>query len=238
MKKGVILCGGEGTRLRPLTQITNKHLLPIFDKPMVLYPLETLKSLFIRDILLISGGEHIGKFTEFLGDGSNYGVSLTYRVQQKAGGIAEALGLAKDFVNGEPVVVILGDNIFDDSNFFKLIPSEDLEANKAHVFVKEVEDPERFGVLNPDGTIEEKPKKPKSNKAITGIYIYPPEVFRIIPGLKPSARGELEITHVNNEFIRQNKLVVHELSGFWSDAGTADSLLRAANWAKGKKVTT
>lgn len=232
MKKGIILCGGEGTRLRPLTSITNKHLLPVYNKPMCLYPLETLKSLYIRDILLVSGGEYIGSFTEFLGDGSKYGVNLTYKVQEEAGGIAEALGLAKDFANGEPVVVILGDNVFDNKNFFQMIPSEDLEPSKAHIFVKEVEDPERFGVLNPDGSIEEKPKKPKSNKAVTGIYIYPPEVFDIIPTLERSARGETEISEVNNEFIQRGLMEVHEILGFWSDTGTHDSLLKSAIWAQ------
>lgn len=235
MLKGILLCGGNGTRLRPLTYVQNKHLLPVFNKPMVLYPLETLKSLFIKDILIVSGGEHIGKFTEFLGDGSDYNVNLTYRVQKNAGGIAEALGLAKDFAGGDPVVVILGDNIFDNTEFTQMIPGVDLDLNKAHVFVKEVENPDRFGVLNPDGSIEEKPKIPKSNKAITGIYIYPNQVFDIIPTLKPSARGELEITDINNEFIRLDMMDNHELKGFWSDAGLFDSLLKSSIWASEQK---
>ena len=232
MKKGIVLAGGRGTRLLPWTKNLNKHAALVYDKPMVLYPLETLKSLFIRDILLVSGGNHIGWFTEFLGDGHEYGVNLTYKVQEEAGGIAEALGLARDFVGDEPVVVILGDNVFDNNNFFQIIPSEDLDPKKAHIFVKEVDDPERFGVLNPDGSIEEKPKEPKSNKAITGIYIYPPSVFDIVSTLKPSDRGELEISHVNNEFIRRGQMEVHEITGFWSDAGQFDSLLKSALWAQ------
>ena len=251
MKKGIILCGGEGTRLRPLTSITNKHLLPIYDKPMVLYPLETLKTLGIKDILLVSGGEHIGRFTEFLGDGRDFGVNLTYRVQRDAGGIAEALGLAKDFANGESVAVILGDNIFDNGEILKRILYHDgtmevLNDGRTRLFVKKVEDASRFGVLI-DGMKEvmpevgwkivEKPKGMKEGEAVTGLYIYPNKVFDIIPTLKPSARGELEVTDINNYFLSRptNSSVVYRLEGFWSDAGTFESLLKSSNWAA--KVT-
>ena len=246
MKKGIILCGGEGTRLRPLTQITNKHLLPVWDKPMVLYPLETLKTLGIKDILLVSGGEHIGRFTEFLGDGADFGVNLTYRVQRNAGGIAEALGLAKDFAAGESVAVILGDNIFDNDSILKRFPPdgglEGLEDGRMRLFVKKVNDAHRFGVLlyseedkNPNTTgwkIVEKPKGMIEGEAVTGLYVYPNKVFDVVPKLKPSARGELEITDINNYFLSQgNNSVVYRLDGFWSDAGTFESLLRSSLWA-------
>jgi glucose-1-phosphate thymidylyltransferase len=218
--RGVILAGGNGTRLRPLTLLTNKHLLPIYNKPMVLYPVETLKQMGIKDILLISGGENIGHFADFLGDGSDYGVNLTYRVQKEAGGIAQALALAEDFV-GETFVVILGDNIFS--------PAPRLDT-KGFV-LKEVSDPERFGVYY-EGTIVEKPKDPKSNLAVTGIYHYGKEIFDYIKLLKPSARGELEVTDLNNWCLKQGGYAVYNYDGFWSDAGTFDSLLRSANHIK------
>lgn len=235
--KGIILAGGSGTRLKPLTEIINKHLLPIYNKPMILYPLETLKALGIKDILIVSGGEHIGKFTDFLGDGSKYNVNLTYKVQQKAGGIAEALGLAESFINGEYCVVILGDNIFDNTQITAIIPECDLDFTKSYVFLKDVHDPQRFGVPIFDSSekitkIEEKPINPKSSFAVTGLYCYPPEVFDVVKTLKPSARGELEISDVNNYFIDKGDLEYIKLTGFWSDSGTFDSLLSAANWVK------
>jgi glucose-1-phosphate thymidylyltransferase len=234
--KGIILAGGNGTRLRPLTLLLNKHLLPVYDKPMILYPIETLKSLGISDVLLVSGGEHIGKFTDFLGDGSEFDINLTYRVQKDAGGIAQALGLAKDFAASDDVVVILGDNIFD--NRFVSIP-QDRKPGEAVLYGKKVPDSNRFGVIEiaKNGTlrgIKEKPKNPKSNIAVTGLYVYPSDVFEVIPHLKPSARGELEITDINNQYIKEKRCVLKFVSGFWSDAGTFDSLFKSYNWAKEK----
>ena len=234
--KGVILAGGGGTRLKPLTGIMNKHLLPVYNKPMILYPLETLKALGIKDIMIVSGGDHIGWFTDFLGDGSKYNVNLTYRVQRRAGGIAEALGLAKDFVGNDYCVVILGDNIFDNTQITQIIPEFDLDMTKACVFLKDVPDPQRFGVPVFEGEkivkIEEKPTYPRSSYAVTGLYCYPPEVFNVVPTLTPSARGELEITDINNYFIEKASMNCVKLTGFWSDSGTFDSLLSAANWVQ------
>ena len=239
--KGVILAGGNGMRLRPLTLVANKHLLPIYDKPMISYPLETLKKLSIYDIMIISGGEHIGVFAEYLGDGSDFGVHLTYKVQKGAGGIAQALGLAENFANRENIAVILGDNIFENSAIE--IPRDYYTVeniNNAILFAKEVKDPERFGVINfnADGTIdgiEEKPEKPKSNLAVMGLYIYPSNVFEIVKTLKPSKRGELEITDVNNAYVKDKKCQVQIFKGFWSDAGTFDSMLNSSNWIKNSK---
>jgi len=217
--RGVILAGGNGTRLRPLTYLLNKHLLPVYNKPMILYPLETLKALGITEILLVTGGEHMGDFAEFLGDGREYGVNLTYRVQKEAGGIAEALGLAESFVN-EQFAVILGDNIFE---YAPNIPE------RCGLVLKEMEDPERFGVFA-ENQIEEKPKKPKSNLIVTGLYFYTPEVFHFIRTLKPSKRGELEITDLNNWCLEYLDMTYHIYDGFWSDAGTFDSLLKSSIW--------
>ena len=232
--KGIILAGGKGTRLLPATRVMNKHMVPILNQPMILYPLATLRSLGIEDILIVSGGNHIGDFAEFLGDGSEFGVSLTYRVQMEAGGIAQALGLAEDFARGEEVAVILGDNVFADvaQDFIK-----DREPWKANIFVKEVENPQRFGVLNSkDGRmwIEEKPTNPQSNDAVTGLYIYPANVFEVIPTLKASARGELEITDVNNHYIDKGEMIATKVNGFWSDAGTPESLAEVTKWAYGR----
>lgn len=238
--KGVLLCGGEGTRLMPLTAIANKSLLPIYNKPMVMYPLETLKALGIKDIMIITGGNKVGSFADFLGDGSKYGVNLTYRVQEKAGGIAQALGLAKDFAGKDSIAVILGDNIFNNKALNRKLP-DGVGKDKAMLFFCEVKDPSRFGVpvfkgpASYDGkliAIEEKPKVPKSNLAVTGLYIYPSNVFDIIPKLKPSKRGELEISDVNNWYVKKGKCDFQWFSGFWSDAGTFDSLLASANWIK------
>ena len=242
--KGIILAGGNGTRLRPLTYVTNKHLLPIYNKPMILYPLETLKMLGIKDILIVSGGEHIGWFTEFLGDGSVYNVNLTYRVQMEAGGIAEALGLARDFVGSDSATVILGDNIFDNYQISQIIPDVDLKEGRACIFLKKVPDPQRFGVPEFAGVegedwstlrisrIVEKPATPPSEYAVTGLYHYPNIVFDVVKGLKPSDRGELEITDVNNYFVENGIMDFLRLDGYWSDAGTFDSLLASANWVK------
>ncbi len=225
--RGIILAGGNGTRLRPLTYVANKHLLPVYDKPMILYPLATLKELGIKDILIISGGEHIGTFMEFLGNGEEYGVSLTYRIQKEAGGIAQALGLAEEYVGKEQFAVILGDNIFE---FAPRIPPH------CGLVLKEVNDPQRFGVYQ-DYKIVEKPSRPTSNLAVTGLYFYTPEVFDYIKTLTPSARGELEITDVNNWCLENLNIATLNFDGFWSDAGTFDSLLKSANWAKQRGIS-
>ena len=226
--KGVILAGGSGTRLRPLTLVTNKHLLPVFDMPMRMYPIESLKGIGIKDICIITGGEYIADFMRFLGSGSKFGVTLTYKIQDDPKGIADALLQAKDFFSNEKVVVILGDNIFEKIN----VPKYALEDNNAYVFIKKVKNPKRFGVPVFNNKkiikIEEKPKKPKSNFAVTGFYIYPNDVFDHITTLKPSKRGELEITDVSNWYILKGKLNTIKVGGFWSDAGTFESLLTAA----------
>lgn len=226
--KGVVLAGGEGKRLRPLTSVTNKHLLPVFDRPMILHPIETLKSLGINDICLVTGGENIGDFMKFLGSGTSYGINLTYKIQDGPLGIAHSLLQAQDFFKDEKVVVILGDNIFEKVE----IPAEATKDENAYIFLKQVKNPQRFGVPVFDGNknvidIEEKPANPKSEYAVTGLYIYPENVFEFIKTLKPSDRGELEITDVNNWYIKQNKLKSIVLDGFWSDAGTFESLFRA-----------
>jgi len=226
--KGVILAGGTGSRMYPLTKVTNKHLLPVYDKPMIFYPLQTLINAGIREIMIISGRGHAGHFLELLGSGIEFGVQLTYEIQEKAGGIAEALGLAENWVDDDPVVVILGDNIFQDS----IHTDVDSFLNGAKIFLKEVPDAKRFGVAEIDGdrviSIEEKPKKPKSRFAVTGLYLYDSDVFSVIRTLKPSGRGELEITDVNNAYIERGEMQFSILKGFWSDAGTFDSLLRAS----------
>ena len=229
--KGVILAGGLGTRLLPLTRITNKHLLPVYNKPMILYPLETLKKSGVTDIMIVCGKEHAGHFMNFLGSGEEYGVKLSYALQDKNnGGIADALRYAENFSDGDNIAVILGDNIFEQD--FK----KELSAFKtgAMVFFKEMEYTKRFGVpvLNEKKQvvrIEEKPKVPKSNLAQTGLYVYDKNIFSIIRKLKPSARGELEITDANNIYIKNKKLSYAIISGLWSDAGTFESLLTVSN---------
>jgi glucose-1-phosphate thymidylyltransferase len=230
--KGVILAGGTGSRLYPLTKVTNKHLLPVYDKPMIYYPMETLINAGIKDIMIVSGRGHAGHFLELLGSGVEHGVHFTYEIQEKAGGIAQALSLARDFVDGDSVTVILGDNIFQDN------VKEDV-ANfngGAKIFLKEVPDAHRFGVAELKGKkvmgIEEKPKEPKSNFAVTGLYIYDSDVFDAIKTLKPSGRGELEITDVNNYYVNKGVMEYKALEGFWSDAGTFESLLRAGMLVK------
>jgi len=226
--KGVILAGGTGSRMYPLTKVTNKHLLPVYDKPMIFYPLQTLVNAGIREIMIVSGRGHAGHFLELLGSGIEFGVQLTYEIQEKAGGIAEALGLAESWADEDPVAVILGDNIFQDS-----IQSDATSFQKgAKIFLKDVPDAQRFGVAEINGdrviSIEEKPKKPKSRYAVTGLYLYDSDVFSVIRTLKPSGRGELEITDVNNAYIERGEMQFSFLKGFWSDAGTFDSLLRAS----------
>lgn len=241
---GVILAGGNGTRLRPATLIQNKHLLPLVNQPMVLFPLHTLLKMGITDICIVAGGEHLGKFAEFLGDGSKFGATITYKVQESAGGIAQALGLTKSFVGDRGVVTILGDNIFEmNEELWEGIKISDLR--KAQVFLKKIPgDNKRFGVpeLNKDGDvigIEEKPETPKSDYAVTGLYYYPNDVFDIIGTLKPSDRGELEITDVNNCYIEQGRLIAAKLDNiFWTDCGTPESLRETVNWLSGSTYGT
>ncbi len=230
--KGIILAGGRATRLMPVTKVTNKHLLPVYDQPMIYYPLKTLIEAGVKDILIISGAEHAGHFLNLLGSGTELGVELTYRVQDQAGGIAHALALAERFVGDDHVAVILGDNIFsDNATVGKAIKEFSKEEKGARVFLKKVNDAERFGVAEVKGAkiagIQEKPKKPKSNLAVTGLYLYDKQVFDVIRTLKPSGRGELEITDVNNFYIKQKTMGYQVLKGDWTDAGTFPSLLRA-----------
>jgi len=227
--KGVILAGGEGTRLKPLTLVTNKHLLPVFDRPMIIHPLETLKQIGVNDICIVTGGEYIADFMRFLGSGEKFGVKLTYKVQDKPLGIAHALFQAKDFFNKEKVIAIVGDNVFEKVT----LPKEVLEDDNGYIFIKDVQNPQRFGVpvFDRNGnliTIEEKPKEPKSNYAQTGLFIYPNDVFEFIRTLKPSARNELEITDVNNWYVKQKRMKAIKVDGFWSDAGTFESLLKSS----------
>jgi glucose-1-phosphate thymidylyltransferase len=233
--KGIILAGGTGSRLYPLTKVTNKHLLPVYDKPMIYYPLQTLMDAGIKDIMIVSGRGHAGHFLELLGSGADVGVHFTFEIQEQAGGIAQALGLAEDFADNEDVAVILGDNIFQD-NVCKALESF---KSGARIFLKEVPDAKRFGVAEIKGnkiiSIEEKPALPKSNLAVTGLYIYDTNVFEIIRTLKPSGRGELEITDVNNEYIRLGEMDFSMLQGYWSDAGTFESLFRASELVRNMK---
>ena len=228
--KGVVLAGGTGSRLMPLTKVTNKHLLPIGRKPMVYYPIEKLTSIGVEEILVVTGIEHMGDVVSLLGSGSYFGCRFTYKVQDEAGGIAQALGLAENFSNGLPLIVILGDNIFQAS----LKPyAEKFVAQKsgARILLKRVPNPQRFGVAEISAGkvigIEEKPARPKSDYAVTGIYFYDAAVFDIIRTLKPSARGELEITHVNQVYIDKQQLACDILEGWWTDAGTFESFVKA-----------
>jgi len=234
--KGVILAGGLGTRLFPLTKITNKHLLPVFDRPMIHYPIEALVKAGITDIMVVTGGRKSGDFLSLLGNGSDFGRKhINYTYQQGEGGIAEALGLCEHWAAGEPVCVILGDNLIE-KNVVKAAADfkEQLASGGgAKIMLKQVHDPERFGVAELDGDsvtgIVEKPKEPKSDLAVIGIYMYDARVFDIIKTLKPSDRGELEITDVNNWYIADGSMTYEVLEGWWTDAGTFESLLRASN---------
>ena len=232
--KGIILAGGYGTRLLPCTKVTNKHLLPVYDKPMILYPLETLIAAGIKDIMIVSGTGHAGHFLELLGSGKDMGIRLSYAVQEKAGGIAEALGLCEDFADNDKIAVVLGDNIFTDQEQIKKAVADFINQEKgAKILIKEVPDPKRFGVAELDGdrvvSIIEKPEDPKSNYAVTGFYCYDKEVWNIIKTLKPSGRGELEITDVNNYYLATSILTYEMYKDEWTDAGTFESLLRASN---------
>jgi glucose-1-phosphate thymidylyltransferase len=229
--KGVVLAGGTGSRLNPLTKVTNKHLLPIYDKPMVYYPIQTLVNAGIEEILLVTGGKNAGEFLRLLGNGRDFGLRhLNYSYQEGEGGIAEALGLAEYFAGGESICVVLGDNIIE-GNIRQAAEGFERQKNGAKILLKEVPDANRFGVAELSGDrvlgIEEKPKAPKSNYAVIGIYLYDATVFEKIHRLKPSGRGELEITDVNNFYVDEGTLTYDVLNGWWTDAGTFDSLLRA-----------
>lgn len=226
--KGVILAGGLGTRLHPLTKVTNKHLLPVYDKPMIYYPIQALVNAGIRDILLVTGGNSAGDFLKLLGNGQEFGLQhLNYTYQEGEGGIAAALRLAEYFANRGPICVVLGDNIIE-KNIIAATRAYEKQGGGAKILLKEVKDPQRFGVAVLEGDrlvkIEEKPKEPKSPYITTGIYFYDHEVFDIIRTLKPSARGELEITDVNNAYLDRGRLTWDILDGWWTDAGTFESL--------------
>jgi glucose-1-phosphate thymidylyltransferase len=228
--KGVILAGGTGSRLMPLTKVTNKHLLPVGQKPMIYYPIEKLTSIGIEQILIVTGVEHMGDVVSLLGSGKDFGCRFTYKVQDEAGGIAQALALAEDFAHGFPLAVILGDNIFE-ADLKEYAEKFISQKTGARLLLKQVQNPRRFGVaevLNGKViNIEEKPKEPKSDYAVTGIYFYDASVFDIIRTLTPSARGELEISHVNNAYIAKGQLAYDILDGWWTDAGTFESLNKA-----------
>lgn len=222
--KGVVLAGGTGSRLYPLTKVTNKHLLPVGNKPMIYHPIEKLIEVGIEEILIVTGTDHMGDVVNLLGSGKDFGCRFTYKVQDEAGGIAQALGLAENFAGSDPVVVILGDNIFQHSLKEAV---ENYDGTGAQILIQEVHDPQRYGVAELEGnrvvSIEEKPEAPKSNYAVTGIYFYDSNVFECIKTLKPSGRGELEITDVNNFYIRNNAMSSSVLTGWWTDAGTPNS---------------
>jgi glucose-1-phosphate thymidylyltransferase len=231
--KGVVLAGGTGSRLSPLTRVTNKHLLPIYDKPMVYYPIQTLVNAGIHEILVVTGGKNAGDFLRLLGNGREFGLKhINYTYQEGEGGIAEALGLAEYFAAGESICVVLGDNIIE-NNICSAVKDFEKQKEGAKILLKEVSDAQRFGVAEIRGDrvigIEEKPKRPKSNYAVIGIYLYDASVFEKIRRLKPSGRGELEITDVNNFYIEDNALSYEILDGWWTDAGTFESLLHANN---------
>ena len=234
--KGVILAGGLGSRLRPLTHVTNKHLLPVYDKPMIYYPIECLLNAGIADILIVTGGEHAGDFLKLLKNGKDLGVRhLEYAYQEGEGGIADALKLAEDFADGDKICVILGDNIIE-KNIRRAAGDFFTQRSGAKILLKEVDDPERFGVVRFEGEgddrrvaeIIEKPADPPSNCAVVGVYFYDADVFKVCKSLKPSGRGELEITDVNNYYLQRGDLTHEIIDGWWTDAGTFESLFRAA----------
>ncbi|PZR56015.1 MAG: spore coat protein [Candidatus Meridianibacter frigidus] len=231
--KGIILAGGLGTRLHPLTKVTNKHLLPVYDKPMIYYPIETLCKAGIKDIMIVTGGNSAGSFLQLLGNGRAFGLQdIFYTYQEGEGGIADALRLCEHFSEGQRIVVILGDNIIQD-DIVPYVRKFEEQPSGARLLLKEVPDPQRFGVPELDGerivNIEEKPTQPKSSYAVTGIYMYDARVFEFAKGLKPSARGELEITDVNNAYIQSGDLYYDILRGWWTDAGQFESLQLATN---------
>jgi glucose-1-phosphate thymidylyltransferase len=238
--KGVVLAGGKGSRLSPLTKITNKHLLPVYDKPMIYYPIQTLVDAGIRDILIVTGGSNAGDFLRLLANGKEFGLThLDFTYQEGEGGIADALNLAHHFADGQKLCVVLGDNIIE-KPIKDAVDAFRRQDCGARILLKEVEDAERFGVAEiEDGRIvgiEEKPAKPKSRFAVTGIYMYDESVFEKINTLEPSGRGELEITDVNNAYIREGTMQFSHLDGWWTDAGTFESLLRACNMVAQSRV--
>ena len=231
--KGVILAGGLGSRLYPLTKITNKHLLPVHDQPMIYYPIKTLINAGIQDIMIVTGGNAAGDFLRLLGNGKAFGLKhLNYTYQEGEGGIADALSLVEHFAEDKPICVVLGDNLIE-KNIRGAADEYRKQGGGAKILLKQVPDPQRFGVPELDGDrvvrIEEKPSEPKSDYAVTGIYFYDPSVFEIIKTLVPSGRGELEITDVNNHYIDRGEMTWNQLDGWWTDAGTFESLLRASN---------
>ena len=231
--KGVVLAGGLGSRLYPLTKITNKHLLPVFDKPMIYYPIQCLVNAGITEIMVVTGGNYAGHFLQLLRNGSDFGLRrLGYAYQEGEGGIADALKLAEEFADGDSICVVLGDNIIE-GNIKKAADDFAAQGGGAKIMLKEVHDPHRFGVATvaADGKVEkivEKPKDPETNLAVIGIYMYDADVFNICRELKPSDRGELEITDVNNEYVRRGNLTCEVLDGWWTDAGTFESLYRSS----------
>ncbi|TES93122.1 MAG: spore coat protein [Candidatus Cloacimonadota bacterium] len=239
--KGLILCGGLGTRLSPLTKITNKHLLPVYGKPMVYYPISTLIDAGIEDIMIVTGGNNAGDFLRLLGNGSEFGLKhLNYTFQEKEGGIAEAVGLAEHFIGDSQFTVILGDNILDGS-IKKAVKAFKKQKEGAKVFLKEVEDPGQYGVATIEGEriveIAEKPENPKSNFAVIGVYMYDSKVFDIVKKLAPSGRGELEITDVNNAYIKKEQMTYEIFTGWWGDAGASvDALFKANEFIREKKI--
>ncbi|MCK5023163.1 MAG: NTP transferase domain-containing protein [Candidatus Aenigmarchaeota archaeon] len=236
--KGVLLAGGTGSRLFPLTKVTNKHLLPVYNKPMIYYPIKTLVDADIKEILIITGPEHAGDFLKLLGSGKEFGVRLTYELQDEAGGIAQALSLAEPFVDNDKCIVILGDNIFED-DIKKFVKAFEKQENGARIFLKRVKTPERFGVVEiKNGKVvymEEKPKNPKTNISAVGLYMYDNTVFEKVKRLKPSGRGELEINDVNLSYMKEGNLKYNFLRGFWTDAGTFPSLFKASQLVKKKE---
>ncbi len=228
--KGVILAGGKGTRMLPLTKVTNKHLLPIYNEPMIYYPIKTLAAAGVKDILIVVGGESIGEFLRLLSNGSEFGVNLTYRVQDGSGGIPSALSLAKEFADNEKVMVVLGDNIMDESLKDEVSKFE-RGSSGAHIFVKEVHDPQRYGVVELKGgkvvAIHEKPANPPSNLCVTGVYLFDSNVFDVISMIKPSKRGETEIVDVLSQYLKAGKLSWSKLKDYWTDAGTLESWFEA-----------
>jgi glucose-1-phosphate thymidylyltransferase len=234
--KGVLICGGTGTRLKPLTDVTNKSLLPVYDRPLIEYPLDIMRKAGIREIAIVTGSENMGQITDYLGSGAKMGCSFAYKVQDTPAGIAQALGLAEEFAAGDDCCVILGDNVF----FGDIAPVIHDFKGGAHLFLKELPDCQRFGVATLDGkkvtSIEEKPLKPKSNYAVTGCYVYDARCFEIIRNLKPSARGELEITDVSKWFVEQGEAQATILHDEWIDAGTFESLFRASELVRQRKL--
>lgn len=231
--KGVILSGGKGTRLFPLTKVINKNILPIYDKPLIYYPIFTLRDAGIKEILIVSGQGHAGQFLDLLGSGKELGVKLTYEIQEEPKGIAHGLAIAEDFADNGPIALILGDNIYEDS-LKEAVDDFKKQEKGAKIILKEVPDPERFGVVEFKGDeivgLAEKPKEPKSNWIVTGFYLYDNRVFEAIRALKPSARGEYEITDLNSWYLNDGTLTYYKAAGEWIDAGTFDSLLKANNF--------